>query len=184
MIYLDNLGSQQKGRLWVNECPEMKSKIIDIMERSINGVGGISYGGKSIVLELLLPRNASNYALLGATYTPSDSNELNVKINVGISDDEVLKDNLAFKSDEVHIGIPAEYASMILDSAVDTLKDFKISAGTLSFNTGAHGYTGSSKMIFSRVTKILVKLIFKDIIKLSEEELKELVALELSTTSW
>jgi len=184
MINLDNLGGHQKGRLWINDFPEIKIKTIDTIQKTVEGVEDISKCSKSVVLELLLPRNASNYALLGVTYTPLNSKKLDIVINVGTADDVVLKDNIAFTSDEVHIGIPAEYALTIIDSAVDTLKDLEFPSGILFFDVAAHGHVGSSKMIFSRVTKMLVKIISKNVLELSESELKELVALELNTTSW
>jgi hypothetical protein len=71
-----------------------------------------------------------------------------------------------------------------MDSAVDALKELEFPSGILLFDIGAHGYVGSSKMIFSRVTKMLVKIISKNILALSEEELKKLVLLELNMTSW
>jgi len=108
-LNLDNLGNHQSGRLWINECPEIKSKIIDTIQKTVEGVGAILKYKQSAVLELLLPRNASNYALLGVTYIPLDSKKIDIKINVGITDDVVLKDNIAFTADAVHIGIPEAY---------------------------------------------------------------------------
>jgi len=184
MINLNNLGNHQRGRLWINECPEIKSKIIGTIQKTVEGVGKISEYKQSAVLELLLPRNASNYALLGVTYIPLNSKKIDIKINVGIADDVVLKDNIASTSDEVHIGIPEAYALTIMDSAVETLKELEFPSGILLFDIGAHGYVGSSKMIFSRITKMLVKIISKNVRAFSEEELQELVALELNMTRW
>ncbi|VBB09156.1 Hypothetical protein LUCI_4442 [Lucifera butyrica] len=179
MIKLDNLGGYKRGRLWINDFPGFESKIIDTIHRTFVGAKEIPRCNKSVVLEILLPRNASNYALLGATFIPLVGGTLDVKINIGVHDDAVLKDNIAFTSDEVHVGIPKEYAFAVMDSVAETLDDSEFPPGILFFDVGAHSDVGSSRMIFSRVTKILIKIIFNNILELSEDELKKLIALEL-----
>lgn len=71
---------------------------------------------------LLSPRDMSNYAFLGVKFIPNNDNRVNITVNVGEDEDELLNDNIAMKSDRVFVGIPCEYAEAVLNTAKMLLK--------------------------------------------------------------
>lgn len=179
MIELDNLGGYRKGRLWLDDLPEIGYKAIKVLKSSVESENH-KWGLKTIALELLLaPREISNYGLLGVKYIPSEDNYLNIEVKVSEFDERLLTGTIAMSTDEVHVGIPEDYAEAIMATMQDFQKNFSLSSGTLLFDYGAHGHVGSSKIIFSKITKILMNLLSTNSKDLTNEEYKKLVASEL-----
>jgi hypothetical protein len=179
MIELDNLGGFRKGRLWINSLPELTSKVIKVLTSSVNSENH-KWNSKAIALELLLaPREISNYAFLGVKYIPSEDSYLNIEVRVSEYEGALLTDTIALSTDEVHVGIPEEYAETIMATVKDYLKNYGLSSGTLLFDLGAHGHVGSSKIIFSKTTKILMSLLGKNLNDTTVNEYKEMIASEL-----
>jgi hypothetical protein len=183
LIILDNLGGLKKGRLWINEMPNLREEIIDVIETTIEVSNRQQWEEKAVILELLLaPREISNYALLGVMYLPTNNEILNIKVNVSSFKGKILVDNIALSTDEVHLGIPKDYATSIINLVKEKVLEFQFPAGDLVFNVGAHGYVGSSKLIFSIITKVLMGLLgSKNIMKASIGELNEMVSDFLKT---
>lgn len=182
MIILDNLGKYRKGRLWVGQMPRIESTTVEVLRRSINETEKIQLNSSNIALELFLPpREISNYAFLGAMYTPNNGEKLEIRVKVSNANDKIFENSIALSSDEVHVGIPKDYAEAIVDSAEKTIKEIiRFSPGVLEFSIGAHGYIGSSKYIFSKTTEIILNIMSKNISGFSEDELKALVLTELT----
>ncbi len=179
MIILDNLGRFKKGILWINKIPEIKYNTVEILKLTKEAKGKIVERDVTVALELLLgPRDISNYVLLGVRYTSSKDNVLKVNINVSDFDDVILSDRIASSVDEVHAGIPREYALAIINEVEKLTDELGCSSGTLSFDIGAHGHIGSSRAVFAKATRILMKLISVSSYD-NREELKEIVSSEL-----
>lgn len=181
MIVLDNLGKYRKGKLWKNQMPNIESTVIEILRKSIYETERIQWESSNIALELLLaPREVSNYALLGATYIPNGGEKLEIRVKVSAGDDKLFEDAIALSCDEVHVGIPKDYAEAIVNATEKTIREIKsFSPGVLEFSIGAHGYVGSSKLIFSKITDIILKIMSKNPSEFSEDELKEFILTEL-----
>ncbi len=181
MIIIDNLVGLRKGRLWINNLPKIEYTTIDVLKAKIKAEGSTNLVNTQIALELLLPNEVSNYALLGADFTPNDSDLLTIEVCISKNDDLILSDTIAKPYEEVHVGIPREYAQTIIDTVQKTLNDsVEVPSGILRFNCGAHGYIGSSQAIFSKVTRIILVLITCSEVQNSCEGLKEVVLSELS----
>lgn len=177
MIKLDNLGGFKKGRIWIGEMPNIKGSVIDIVKSSFEVTNQQQWEHKAIAIELLLaPREISNYALIGAKYIPSNNGNLEIKVNISSFDDTILLDNIALSTDEVHMGIPKEYALSIASIAKEKSIELNYPMGSLVFDIGAHGHVGSSKMVFSTVTKVLMGLLSMNVLEKSYEELNEIVS--------
>lgn len=175
MITLKNLGRFRKGRIWTNEAPELEYETIEVLRETVDVTSLKRWDEKNLIFELSLPRNSSNYALLGLKYIPDNEKVLKVEIKVGRSDDVLLENNIAQIVDEVHVGIPEEYARAILEYTKENSKEIDVPPGTLMFDVGAHGYVGSSQAIFLSVTKILLNIIDKDLKSISEDELSKII---------
>ena len=118
---------------------------------------------------LYLPKNMSNYALLGASYTSAPTDNLNVLIEVNADDGPVVEDHIAFRNDIIRSGIPAFYAKKIKDFFLEKSEDKILGGGELRINIGAHAEIGSSGAIFKVVCQILTELC--ETAELSEERI-------------
>lgn len=181
MIILDNLGELKKGRLWINQVYNLQYGTNKIVKSHFKANNTNEVSIANIVLELLLmPRHVSNYALLGASFTPTSGELLEVRVNISQYNGEVTKDSIAMPEDEVHLGIPEEYAEGIVETTDSVIKEIGgFPSGILEFNVGAHGYVGSSILTFSKITSIILKIMIKKIDNMDVEKIKEEVALEI-----
>ncbi len=181
MIVLDNLGDLRRGRIWINEKPKIKSVSKEIIELKIGNAIKCACDIQSICIELFLgPRDISNYGLLGVELLDNNSNQLNLIMNVSDVDESIYYENLAMQTDEVHIGIPRIYAKSILNVSEKIFKESdRIPAVDLTFGIGAHGYVGSSQLIFTILTKIIISLLKRELNCIPQEELKRIVKFEI-----
>ncbi|MFY0517977.1 hypothetical protein ACOMCU_09100 [Lysinibacillus sp. UGB7] len=177
MIALDNLGQNKKGKLWVNNLPDLNYEIINRLTTSINIENCMYIKPTSIALELLLSkRDMNNYAFLGMKFTPENIKSLNIRVNTSLDLDEILSDNIAMKSDTIFLGIPNEYAEAIIDTTNKVVREHSLfPCGDLEFFMGAHGEIGSSKFSFSKVTEILLKLLIIEAENKSINQIENLV---------
>jgi hypothetical protein len=177
MLVLNNLGNHKRGRIWLNEemdaCFSGESSIQMEFKSSITG----EFEERKVVLELCLPRNNSNYALLGASFKPTSDSSL-LKVNVDSSDrKEAFFDTIAMDIEEVSKGLLQEYAEAVAKSVGDLLEvNNSFPSGVIDFNIAAHGKIGSSKGLFSIMGKAIIRLLSFNLTELDEEELNLKVA--------
>ena len=160
MNKLKNIGSMRNGNLWINEKIDISFVCIDNLKTTIKKNEWIHWDDASYILEFNLNgRNANNYALLGITYMYQESDELIINVNVSDYEGKVVSNTLALRPDEVHSGIPLDYAREIICVAEDYFKHNKCGTGVITFDIGAHGYIGSSTNMFSKVSRILLQIL-------------------------
>jgi hypothetical protein len=176
MIMLNNLEGYKKGRIWINNPPNIRSNSVDKVVKSIETKKNLTWKEKYIAIELLLsPRQASSYAFIGAKYTPSTNDKLEIIVNISGFNDSVMVDNIALSTDEVHVGIPKDYALTIINAAIEKTNELNFPSGHLYFNIGAHGHVGSSKTSFRTATIVIMELFYKNIVELTSNIVSELV---------
>ncbi|MET3208168.1 UNVERIFIED_CONTAM: hypothetical protein ABIC26_001104 [Paenibacillus sp. PvR008] len=178
MIVLDNLGQYRRGRIWINDLPDNKYKVIDKLTTSVELKQSIHIKPSSLALELLLSRrDMSNYAFLGVKFIPNKEKRVNISVDVSLDEDELLNDHIAMKSDNVFVGIPTEYAEAVLSTAKKVIEEIsQFSSGDLEFYIGAHGEVGSSKLSFSKVAEIIIKLMIVEPDIKSVNQIEDLVS--------
>ncbi|GFZ32151.1 hypothetical protein CSC2_26770 [Clostridium zeae] len=176
MIVSMKLKNYKKCRLWVNERDELLvTKAESIENKDIPSCAKKPIDIKQIALELSLPKNHSNYALIGFEYNPSNTNQSTTNIAVFINNEQLYyqSETLSDSHDKVLIGISEEYGQSILKSAVETLNDIGgFPSGEINFNVGAHAECGSSNAIFSQATRMILKLSQLDLINMTELEIQ------------
>ncbi|WP_055666130.1 hypothetical protein [Desnuesiella massiliensis] len=182
MIILDNLGEFRKGRLWINTFPNFQCTTIKTIKTIVESNNCNKINIYNITLELLLmPRHTSNYGLLGAKFTPTNKGLLEIQVDVSQYNGDITKDSIAMPEDEVHVGIPEEYAHSIMQTSISVIKEIGgLPSGILQFNLGAHGYVGSSILIFSKITSAILKLMTKKVDVDLIREIKEQAAIEIN----
>lgn len=166
-----------KVRIWLNNPPPIPMDIINSFEHQIKPkIPIILNSSISIVVELNKNQNTSNYALLGAMFTPSDNEVLQVEGLVSKNTGGFLLDNIALPNDEIQIGIPLEYAQAISNITLSyKYHTDSLPTGHLLFNLGAHAVVGSSKAIFAKVTRLIYRLLIADVNNLNLEEKKAII---------
>lgn len=171
-------------RLWVNDYDFPGSKEVGkIIGKSITS--SLQKGNviTQIAIEVSLPRNASNYALVGFEFIPGESRKV-TDVSVHVASEQVTcpHDTIALTKKSVFSGISEEFAQSVLDSAIETINEIGgFSPGKLIFNIGAYSESGSSIMIFKLATKALIKISQLDIENMSDALLQNELEILLST---
>ncbi len=178
-IQLDNLGGLKRGRFWYNHIPFMLGATAKRLNGSFYQPAVVASTAFKLCCEIaLLPREISNYGLLGVEFSPSEGAAIEYEIFYFDRPGEVLKDNLASKSERVFVGMTGEFAISVKEEMERSIGS-KIPNGKYSFVTSAHGVVGSSKAIFSKLTSILIKLAGNDPNSLDIEKMKLIIADEI-----
>ena len=183
MILLIKLNNYRKCRLWINEIGELiYTKAINVIERTIPSSGIKLTGIDQIAFELSLPKNNSNYALVGFEFRPDYNNQDTTKITLPVSSAQMRCSMIVLSkpNDRVFIGISEEYGQDVMDSAVKVLNDIGFPPGEIILNLGAYAECGSSKIIFAQTTRILLKLVKLDLLNMTEVEIQNKVELVVS----
>lgn len=177
MITLNDIGMHRKGRLWINEIPDNTTFIGDTtVTDDIKTSSKNSWDKKSVVLELCLPRNNSNYALLGVEYHPKiNDGKIEVQIEASEKENVIYEDSIAMFV-KIHIGILPEYAEAIRETLCNylTQNDF-VPSGKLIIRIGAHCEVGSSRKLFSILTEAVMTLLSKDLTQIQNDNIQKLV---------
>lgn len=145
-------------KYWINELPilekiESKTKKTQILTRE--NIRKKCFWTK-VALEVYLHKNAGNYALLGLEYEPDENGILNIDIQYVVDNEMHYGSDLTKFNNYKYLGLPAECTDIILE----TIKSNKsISSGTLKIPIAANCEVGSSPLVFSKVTNLLLELI-------------------------
>lgn len=102
-----------------------------------------------VSLEAFVPRGAhAQYGLLGLRYTPITAEALSVKVSGLEGPNEKWRGALAGLADDVHVGLPDEYAQAVFEGLLEAADG---PPGTLEVIEAAHGLAGSSGAFFRRL---------------------------------
>jgi len=124
--------------------------------------GGNSVINSTVIIELFIPRGGRNiYGLLGADYSQSTSNNIDVCVSSGnIIRPKLLRDSLAGKIDVVHICLPDDARASVFEEMKAMSEDDELNiAGKLDFCYGAYSEVSSSEWIFRKLTKLIITLL-------------------------
>lgn len=168
-----NLEKFRKARVWINELPDASYHSLDVISHSVpvgsRGFAEIQTGA----VELFVPLGArSMYGLIGGYFEPMEGDNLSVEICISSSCERLLSENLAGSSDEVRVGLPAEYVGGVvagIDVACSRLKS--IATGKIHINCAAHGVISSSESIYTQITIALINLFHCDEAVMSDSDL-------------
>ena len=177
MIILNNIGKNIKGKIWIDELPDIIFNGDTTTKNEIKTSCKSLWDERSIVLELCLPRNNSNYALLGVEYYPIRKDEIiEVQIEVSKKKTVIYNSSIAMAIEKTYVGILPEYAEAINKTLSNYLVSCEcVPSGKLIFRIGAHGEIGSSKGLFSMMTKVVILLLTKNLTDIKNEEIQKLV---------
>ncbi|BCN32366.1 hypothetical protein [Anaeromicropila herbilytica] len=176
MIYEYNYDNGIQIKIWDDEIPKQQLCVIKNISKRLDGNGICLEQNKTMAVELRLPRNISNYAMLGLVY---ENNTISTNIEIEINDYEEIEyvENIALKTDYIHMGIPEDYVNGIEKSINKLNNEELISNGNYKFCVGAHGEVGSSTISFMIVCSILLKLLLLE--NITKEKVREIIESEI-----
>ncbi|MDQ0875948.1 hypothetical protein QFZ77_004607 [Paenibacillus sp. V4I3] len=168
------LTKYKKCRLWVDDYGFPGSKDVGkIIDKNIPSSMLKRDVASKNVIEVSLPRNTSNYALVGFEFMPDLAGNM-TEVSVHVSSEQTTYSNETLAiSNNVFSGIPDEFALSVLESAIEAINEIGgFSPGRLIFNIGAYSDSGSSIMIFRLATSALIKISQFDIENMSDDLLQ------------
>ncbi|RDY26203.1 hypothetical protein [Lachnotalea glycerini] len=176
MVHKYNYDNGIEIKIWDDEIPIQKCGIIKKISKDFSG-NGVSLGkDKLIAVELRLPKNVSNYAMLGLVYENNDTLS-NIEIEINDYEEIEYAENIALNPDYIHMGIPEDYVAGI-EKSINKLSGEKIvNNGIYKFSVGAHGEVGSSIISFAITCNILLKLLLAG--DVSKDKVKEIIESEI-----
>jgi hypothetical protein len=161
-----------KARVWLDELPNWTYEVVQTVERHQEVINSGSVERQSAAVELFLPRGGRVlYGGLGAVFTPEDTHQLVAQVLVSIDDGKQYEETLAHRVDDVHIGLPQEYVEGVFEGVLQSDETQELDAGTLRFGCAVHGQVGSSRWIFQRLSRMVVKLLRMEQDDATEENL-------------
>ena len=166
----------QKIKIWKDEFPTLNCKPNNTIERLYDGAVESLGINKLMVVELSIPKNISNYAMLGVKY--ENNEETKVQIDVYDYDTKEFADNLGIKPDYIQIGIPKDYVVGIYKGIENMIISGIFKKGKYRFFTGAHGEVGSSNSIFQDTCMVILNLLYETEVnkELVEDVLKSVIS--------
>ena len=169
------LGKSKRARVCFDEVPELVIHDYNTSEMHLQGNTEGLNEERFFVLELLLPANASYYAVLGAKYIPIAVNR-DLSIEIRYTEDSVVNyvNTLVRNKKTVFIGLPKEYVRTVLNTTMDYFQDNEIPSGKIVFELAAHCEIGSSPVMFKIVTNALLNILLNKDFPVSDIDVKEI----------
>jgi hypothetical protein len=171
-----SLSFLRKARVWTDELPELQFVPGETLEQLLQPAEGRIPDQRKAAVELLAPKGPmAMYGLLGAEFTPDNSNVLRVRVLLGRPSGEKYRSPLVMQSEQPTVGLVKEFAEPILQAAVaEIIKAKPWPSGQLTFARAVQGAAGSNSFIFKQLSAILVRLILLPARQPSKEELEAL----------
>ncbi|MDE6691444.1 MAG: hypothetical protein K2K04_05675, partial [Clostridia bacterium] len=128
----------------------------------INSNNIIQIPDTKICVEYFLPRNISNYAMLGIEFKNTDSECLNIRLFDCADKIKYVPTIQCTDKNCKHSGFLSEYSLAVMQQTQQFFKTSQYGLrGELSFVLGAYCDVGSSISSFKLATNILLSLLFK-----------------------
>lgn len=167
-----NLQPYRKGRVWLDDLPDLLQQGTATLQRSVVTSNPGSGGRHVAALELFLPKGGrALYGLLGAEFLPHTSQTLDVCVDVVTKNGPDVTWSLASQVDQVYAGILDEYGDGVISGACESKNILTLGSGTVNFRWGAHGIVGSSSGFFKRLSNSVITLLSLETLEISEQNL-------------
>jgi hypothetical protein len=155
------LSHYRRANVWLDEVPSAAAfSATSVVTRLVKARGVVDASHRLAAVELYIPHGPQvSYALLGAELLKADVDGLEVQVSVNRAGFRFQR-SLAWKLDEVKVGLLEEYANSVISGAVKVAE--AIGAPTkaaLRFGWAAHGLVGSSSYVFEKASEIVLQLV-------------------------
>lgn len=160
MISKYNYENGVKIRIWQDEFQTFDLRPIKIIEKEFTTANENIGLSKLMAVEVCLPKNSSNYAMLGVKYEGCD--ESKILVDVFDFDTEEFSGNLGVKPDNIQLGLPEDYVAGVFKGFEKILNSGLLRKGKYRVFIGAHGEVGSSVNIFDYTCRVLMRLLIEN----------------------
>ena len=153
------LGKYRRARVWIGDLPHVAYAAQKTLIQNFVANRHLIYEPRETAVEILVPLGArSMYGLLGGRYVYDSTSELRVEVSLSSATERPFPESLATSTDEVRIGLPAEYGAAVLAGIEIAENDAPLTAGRFFVDHAAHGTVGSCIAIYKHLSAVLVKL--------------------------
>jgi hypothetical protein len=171
-VEIVHLGYSSKARVWLGELPDCaypSGKILEAVQEQETQSSSQAEPSCAAVEAMLVRGPRVLYGLLGASFTPDESQRCVVQVGVDTAFErpanwmfpeysrEQTRWALATNLDSIYIGLLEEYAPAVLRGSVHAGE--VLGGGLLRFDCAAHGLVGSSEWLFQNLADLLVVLL-------------------------
>jgi hypothetical protein len=163
-------------RIWFGDAPEAQYPSREVLSRTARGpaMAAPRPSGR-VVTEIYRPGcGPSTFALLGASFTPAESDELRIETVVAASPGPTAPWTIAPYSEFTHVGLQRLYAEAALHAAATEGHTVAIGGDQLRFDRAVEDAVGSSPWLFGVLGRAIVHLLATDSSSKSDQELAEL----------
>jgi len=176
------VGGGLRARIWLYQLPKAQSPDTQSLQERHRAEGRRAGIPRAAAIELLFIGGRTLYGLLGATFTPQQSSEVNVTVCYDAALGPEFERPLAFGRDDCRIGLLPEYAPAIMAAvALQPGVVAELGGGELRFDHAVHGRMGSSYAVFQRLTSIVLMLLTAPL-PLDDEAMVEMIRGRFSAT--
>lgn len=153
-----SIGVSSRANIWIGSLPD--TRYASQSTREVRIRAGTTRTGvvQPVAIELWYPRDTAYYALLGATFVPSQGNEILVSVRVSVEEAGLPSAFVSSLVKDVRVGLPAEYAQGVSNTVQNTPELVLLPAGVLCFDHAAHHPVGSAPAVFRRAAMAIVRL--------------------------
>ena len=152
-----DIGFHRKARVWSDDLPDLRYEVAQVVERTYEARTSASTDMSCVAVELFIPLGGRFYCgVLGATFTPDQSNILVVQVAISANDSKQVGWLLASGIDRMLVGLPSAYAASVIEGSVAAQV---LGAGTLRFDRAAYGAIGSSERLFWHLADTVARVL-------------------------
>jgi hypothetical protein len=174
-MHIIELEKSKEVRVSFEKIEELTMPNFRVLQKDIIANEDAMEKDRYFCLEIMLPANASYYALLGARYMPVAEHEgLRLEVRYSEHGTENYNNTLAYSENTVFKGLSKEYVKTVLNVATDYLRSGNIPQGKIVFDTAAYCEVGSSPLMFRIATKAILRILLNDQYPISDSELKNI----------
>lgn len=166
-----NLSGYQKGKLWIDEYPnvDVGGRIARTIEWTSTGCFSIT--PRKAAIEWVVPTGmGAMYGLLGAQVIPSRS-EFEIEVQCFEANDVPYVDALVRSTGELVCGgLISEYGNAVMSGMTDAAKrEPRLPCAKVVCDLGAHGRVGSCDEIFTALANALLRMLLLPVCPLASD---------------
>lgn len=150
-----------RARVWFGAgIPEFSPS--GTVRAAVEGEPSVAVAIPYLTLEALVARGArAEYGLVGVRFDTATDTLLRVEVPYSGENGQSWSASLGSAVDDVHLGLPREYADAILDAVV-VYAARRFPPGTIKIVQAAHGLVGSNARFFRTLATCVLELMEND----------------------
>lgn len=165
------------ARIWFQESPPWGSEILDpLEERSLPASYEPEHPLQSVAVEMRQTAGpVVPYGALGATFFPAKTGYLIVRSGRLARQGQAYQDALTFAPEFATMGLPEDLLKEVLLDMTQSNEIHMLGSGILLVQSALHNDLGSSRMMFQRISRSVIRLLCLHELPASDDEMLALL---------